>query len=91
MAVFLLDWFKEPTGWDMPPMLATFYLFVLCVGVQVLTSLIWAHRHTPESERLVWDHPLECLRTPGWSGIGNYKFLSVVLFVTMVVLYAIFA
>lgn len=89
--VFILDWLKESTGWKLPPMLATFYLLVICVVLQVVFSLIWPHRHTEESARLVWDHPLDCLRTPGWRGIGNYRVLAAVLFVTMVILYAIFA
>ena len=27
--VFLLDWFKESTGWNVPFLMAAFYLFVL--------------------------------------------------------------
>lgn len=91
LTVFILDWLEQSTGWSLPPMLATFYLLVICVLLQVVFSMIWPHRHTEESERLVWDHPLDCLRTPGWRGIGNYKLLAALLFVTMVILYTIFA
>jgi SSS family solute:Na+ symporter len=59
--------------------------------LQVLVSLASPHRHTSESEKLVWDRPLDCLRTPGWKGIGDYRVLSVLLFVMMVALYVIFA
>jgi len=89
-AVFLLDWFKERTGWAVPSMMATFYLFVVCSVL--LAAISWArpHVHTEESRRLVWEHPLESLRTPGWPGLGNYKLLAGVLFVVMVALYVVF-
>ncbi|MBC8182182.1 sodium/solute symporter [candidate division KSB1 bacterium] len=89
-AVFLLDWFKDSTGWNVPPMMATFYLFVICSVILVVVSYFKPHIHTKESEKLVWKNPAEALQTKGWKGIGNYKFLSVLLFVVMVVLYVIF-
>jgi solute:Na+ symporter, SSS family len=88
--VFILDWFKESTGWNVPPMMATFYLFVICSVILILVSYYKPHIHTKESEKLVWKNPAEALQTKGWKGIGNYKFLSVLLFVIMVVLYVIF-
>jgi SSS family solute:Na+ symporter len=76
--------------WRIVFMVASFYLCVICLVVQALISAAVPHRHTPESEKLVWSNPLEALRSPGWRGIGNYKFLSIVLFVAMIVLYVIF-
>ncbi len=76
--------------WRIVFMVASFYLCMICLVVQALISAAIPHRHTPESEKLVWSNPLEALRSPGWRGIGNYKFLSIVLFVAMVVLYVIF-
>jgi SSS family solute:Na+ symporter len=89
-AVFLLDWFKERTGWNVPSMMATFYLFVVCSVLLAVISWIRPHAHTEESRRLVWEHPLESLRTPGWPGLGNYKLLAGVLFVVMIALYVVF-
>jgi SSS family solute:Na+ symporter len=91
LTVFVLDWFKDDTGWSVVPMMATFYLFVVCVLIMVVISTIVPHHHTPASERLVWSSPLDALKSPGWSGLGNYKFLSVLLFITMVLLYWVFA
>lgn len=91
LAVFLLDWYKEYTGWNVQFMMAAFYLFVICSAILVVASLIWPHKHTPQSERLVWKHPWEALQDEGWRGIGNYKLLAGVLFVTMIVLYIRFA
>lgn len=90
-AVFLLDWFKSRTGWNVPFMMAAFYLFLICSAVLVLIS--WRHPDQPteESARLVWSHPLESLQFPGWPGIGNYKVLAALLFGSMVLLYIRFA
>jgi len=96
LVVFLLDWFKDKEWlkqyieWKVPPMMATFYLAVLCSAVLIIVSLFKPHKHTSESEKLVWANPMQALQDKGWSGIGNYKFLTVLLFVTMVVLYVIF-
>jgi SSS family solute:Na+ symporter len=76
--------------WRIVFMVASFYLCVICLVVEALISAVIPHQHTPQSEKLVWSNPLEALRSPGWPGIGNYKVLSVLLFVTMVVLYFIF-
>ncbi len=97
LVVFLLDWFKDKDWlkqyieWKIPPMMATFYLAVLCSAVLIIVSLFKPHKHTAESEKLVWANPMQALQDEGWSGIGNYKFLTVLLFVTMVVLYVIFS
>ena len=32
LVVFLLDWFKNTPGWNVPFMMAAFYLFVVCCG-----------------------------------------------------------
>lgn len=90
LAVFLLDWFKDRTGWNVPFMMASFYLFVICSGLLVAVSLLRPHQHTAESERLVWSHPLAALRDPGWPGIGNYKLLAGLLFIVMIALYTVF-
>jgi SSS family solute:Na+ symporter len=90
LLVFFLDWFKDATGWNIPPMMVTFYLFVLCSVILVVVSYRYPHQHTEESYNLVWKNPMEALKTQGWRGIGNYKILAVTLFFTMVVLYGIF-
>jgi SSS family solute:Na+ symporter len=89
--VFVLDWFKDYTHWNMRPMMATFYLFVVCLLIQILVSLRHPHEHTEDSERLVWSNPIDCLRSPGWPGLGNYKLLAFLLAAVMVGLYVIFA
>jgi len=91
LAVFLLDIFKESTGWNVPSMMATFYLFVICLVILVVMSALKPHQHDERSRKLVWGSPLDALRSPGWPGVGNYKFLAALLFAVMVFLYAVFA
>jgi SSS family solute:Na+ symporter len=88
--VFLLDWYKEQTRWNISFMMAGFYLFSICSFILFIVSYFKPHQHTEESTKLVWKNPLECIKSPGWKGIGNYKFLSAALFIIMVSLYIVF-
>jgi len=90
LAVFLLDWFKDSTGWNIPFMMASFYLFVICLTIMIIVSMIHPHQHTTISEKLVWNNPLEALRGKAQKGLANYKFLAAFLFIVMVVLYIVF-
>lgn len=90
LGVFIIDW-NDFFNWSMPSMLAGFYLFCICSFGMMIVSLLYPHKHTAESEKLVWENPLAALKDKGWPGLGNYKFLSVLLFVVMVALYVIFA
>jgi len=91
LIVFFLDWFKALTGWSVPPMMMTFYLFVICSIILIVVSYFYPHQHTSESEKLVWKNPAEALQAKGWKGMGSYKFLSILLFLIMVLLYVKFA
>jgi solute:Na+ symporter, SSS family len=90
LGVFVIDW-NDYFNWSMPGLLAGFYLFCVCSGVMFVLSLVWPHQHTPESLKLVWENPVAALKDKGWPGVANYKFLSVLLFVVMAMLYVVFA
>lgn len=75
---------------NIPFMMMAFYLFIVCLLIQVLFSYAYPVHHTPESSKLYWKSPLEPLQSPGWAGIGNYKLLSLLLLLVMGVLFAIF-
>jgi len=90
-AVFFLDWFKNRTGWNVPAMMATFYLFAICSAILVIVSCLRPHRHTSASESLVWSSPLEALRSGGGSGGLDYRLVALMLFAVMIVLYLVFA
>jgi len=96
LIVFILDMSGvlerlKQRGWPVEFMMMAFYLFVICSIVMVAASLKWPHRHTPQSERLVWKNPWEALSSPGWKGRLNYKLLAGARFVVMVTLYIAFA
>ena len=90
MIIFILDWFKEITGWNYSFMMAGFWLFLICCAILYFASLKYPQEHTAESEKMVWSNPLEAFSEPGWRGILNYKFLSVSLLVIIIILYIIF-
>jgi SSS family solute:Na+ symporter len=90
VVVFLLDWFKEYTGWNYPFMMAGFWLFLICCAILYFGSLKFPQVHTAESEKLVWSNPMAAFSEPGRKGILNYKFLSILLVAIIAVLYIIF-
>jgi SSS family solute:Na+ symporter len=71
--------------------MAAFYLFVICSVILFAVSAFFPQTHTEESAALVWENPSAALRDPGWQGIGNYKLLSLLLFLTMAALFFIFS
>ncbi len=73
-------------------LLQAFLLFVLeSIGLVIL-SYVFPHKHTAESEALVWKSPLEALRgEKTWRGLGDYRVLAVALVVVMVGFYWWFA
>ncbi|MEO7313326.1 MAG: sodium:solute symporter [Chitinophagaceae bacterium] len=73
-----------------PFMIMAFYLFLVCVVIQVTYSYIYPVTHTEVSKKLYWHSLLEPLKAKGWPGIGNYKILSALLLGIMVVLYCVF-
>jgi len=72
-------------------MMATFYLFIICSAILVILSFLKPHRHTAESERLVWPSPLAALRSRGGERALDYRLLAALLLITMITLYVLFA
>jgi SSS family solute:Na+ symporter len=58
--------------------------------LMVVISMVSPHVHTAESKQLYWKTPFEALQGEAWSGIGNYKVLSVILLLIMAVLFYTF-
>ncbi|MGI9457749.1 MAG: sodium:solute symporter family transporter, partial [Aeoliella sp.] len=93
-AVFVLDfgfnvWFGNP-WWTISFMMTSFYLFLICSAVLFILSKLWPQEQTAEGQQIVWDGPLAMFRAPGWPGIGNYKFLTVLLLAAVVAVYWVF-
>ncbi|HSA95504.1 MAG TPA: hypothetical protein VLJ16_05605, partial [Acidobacteriota bacterium] len=90
LIVFFLDWFKKTTGWNVPPMMATFYLFVVCSAILVVVSLLRPHVHSAESESLVWRRPADAVKGAWGPGFLDYRLVAMALFLVMAGLYIIF-
>ena len=75
---------------SIPFMMMAFYLFCFCLILQMFFSFICPAVHTAESRKLYWGSPLKSLEAPGWNGLGNYKFLSLLLFMIMALLFYAF-
>jgi SSS family solute:Na+ symporter len=99
-AVFALknlhSWQPATFGWvpafftETGFMMMAFYMFVACVAMQVAFTVTLPKLATEDAQKLYWPHPLDGLRSPGWSGIGNYKVLAAIVFAAMAVLYTVF-
>jgi len=73
-----------------PFMMMAFYLFCVCLIMQVSFSYVYPVQHTSQSKGLYWKSVREPLQSPGWKGLGNYKTLSVILLLLMGILFWIF-
>ncbi|MCS4165043.1 sodium/solute symporter [Sphingobacterium paramultivorum] len=91
VAVFLLNKLL-PDSWvgQTPFMMMAFYLFLICMLLQVLLSYKYPVQHTAQSRDLYWKSPMDPLRGKAWPGIGNYRILSALLLAIVVILYVIF-
>jgi SSS family solute:Na+ symporter len=88
---FLLDRFKASTGWTIHPMMASFYLFVLCAALVVAGSWLMPEPIKDEARLLVWDDWRQPLRGKTGSGaLGDHRLLAAGIALAFVVLYCIF-
>ncbi|NMC20907.1 MAG: sodium/solute symporter [Thermogutta sp.] len=89
LAVFLLTLSKVLT---INSLFMAFILFAAESVAIVLLSLIFPHRHTAESESLVWKTPWEALRAEGaWRGLMDFRVFALVLVLVMAALYWAFS
>ncbi len=88
--VFLLDWYKEYTGWTISFMMSSVYLFIICSVILFVVSALSPQEATLESKKLVWENVGEIFNLPGWRGLANYKCLSFLLIVSVAIVYLIF-
>lgn len=78
---------SDPThGLGIPFMLVGPLLAVVCVGIYVITSLLTPPMDERDLTQVCWDHPLAFLRGP-IAGAGDPRVVTLVLFVTVALLY----
>jgi len=89
-------WKPETFGWIpafiyvTPFMLMAFYLLCFCIVLQISLTLLRPKLAAEDPQKLYWPHPFDALKSPGWPGMANYKFLAAMVFIAMCVLYYIF-
>lgn len=66
-----------------PFMMMAFYLFCICVVMQIVLSFVFPVAHTKESKDFFWKSILEPLRMKGRQGFGDYRFLTMLLLIVM--------
>lgn len=76
---------------NIPFMIMAFYLFCVCVFLQVIFTFCYPDKAGPNKKVLYWTSIREPLQSPGWKGIGNYKTLALVLLLVMAVLFWLFS
>lgn len=88
--------YPDSFGWvpaffiDTPFMMMAFYMCMACIAMQVALTMAMPKLAGEDAQRLYWPHPLDALKSPGWPGILNYKFLAIVVIVAMTSLYIVF-
>lgn len=70
-----------------PFMMMAFYLFCICLIMQVTFSFVFPVEHTRSSSDFYWKNPLEPLRMKSREGFGDYRFLTMLLLIVMVWLF----
>jgi SSS family solute:Na+ symporter len=89
--IFALDKLYPETFLGRTPFLMmAFYLFCVCVLMQVTFSYLYPAAAIQTGDRLYWRSLREPLESKGWRGIGNYKILSLILLLIMILLFYVF-
>ena len=85
--MFVVDWNGIYHG-DF--MLIAFLLLLACLGIMVVTSLLFPEPLKKEAQPLVWEDWREPLRSETRGrGLGNYRFAACAVLSTFIVLYII--
>jgi SSS family solute:Na+ symporter len=90
-ANWLLGTHWPAVAWTVHSMLTGFVLFLIATATLIAFSYLYPHRHTAESEALVWKSLWAPLQGKAWRGLGSFRVVSATLFVVMVFLYWMFA
>jgi SSS family solute:Na+ symporter len=89
--IFVLDWYKDITGWNLNYMMAAFYLCVFCGLLMIVASYVFPEPLKEEARLLVWEKWYDPLRGESHGhGLGNYRVAAAAVFVAFVALYIAF-
>jgi SSS family solute:Na+ symporter len=86
--MFLLDWNGVYQG---NFMMTAFYLLIICSAIIIIASKVYPEALKEEAKILIWTNWREPLKGEAHGhALGNYRILSVLVFVTFLVLYYAF-
>jgi solute:Na+ symporter, SSS family len=71
-------------------MLGAFGIFVICVIIQVIASLVMPEPLKDEAKPLVWEHWTEPIKAKCGTGLSDYRVMSGAVLITFIVLYFVF-
>ncbi len=92
----LYVWRPQEFGWipsffhETPFMMMTFYMFCVCVAMQVSLSYLLPKLPHEDPRQLYWVRPWDALKSAGWPGIGDYRILAGLVVLAMIGLYVVF-
>ncbi len=87
----LNDWHRSLLGFEITSMMMSFYVCVFCTVTMIVVSCLFPVALKEEARPLVWENWREPLRrTSLGRGLGDYRVMSVIVFVTFIVLYLFF-
>lgn len=78
-------------GWGMPFMMQAWWLFVICVIVYFSVSRFTEKPKPEVLEKYTWDSPIAVLAREPYAGLKDPRMWAGVLFLTLIVLYAVFS
>lgn len=98
LAVFVigkLDAQSVPTAWLHSQvgesfMMTAFYLFCICLALQVTISFLSPAGTSELASGLYWQSPWEPVQEKGWPGLADYRVLAALLMATLALLYFLF-
>lgn len=75
---------------QIPFMMMAFYLFCFCVLLQIVFTILYPDSAETVRSRIGWPDHNAAEKSLPWTGLANYKFLSVLLLIIMAVLFWVF-
>jgi SSS family solute:Na+ symporter len=76
--------------WGIPFMMQAWYSFCLCSALYIAISLLTPPPRPEQIEGLTWEHPLAVITQSRAMSISDPRLISLILLVTIAVLYYIF-
>jgi SSS family solute:Na+ symporter len=77
-------------GWHIPFMMQAWWLFVICAIIYFAVSYMTPRPPQEVTDNYTWEHPLSAVRGK-FTGMGDVRVFTIILVVTLIILYAVFS